>query len=89
MRAGVESTSHHADNLKGKISMNALYTHLCLYISGAYDKAHARLDAKRESGMETIEILLWAVGILLIVGVVYAGLNTFVGGLLPKLTLPF
>lgn len=41
--------------------MNALYTHLCLYISGAYDKAHARLDAKRESGMETIEILLWAV----------------------------
>ena len=69
--------------------MNALYTHLCLYISGAYNKAHARLDAKRESGMETIEILIWAVAILAIICAVYAGLNTIVGGLLPKLTLPF
>lgn len=69
--------------------MNALYTHLCLYISGAYDKAHARLDAKRESGMETVEILIWAVAILVIIGVAYTGLKGFIGDLLPKLTLPF
>ena len=69
--------------------MTALYTHLCIYISGAYTKAQARLDAKRESGMETIEILIWAVAILGIIGLVYAAINTFVGDLLPKLTLPF
>lgn len=69
--------------------MTALYTNLCLYISGAYDKMNARLDAKRESGMETIEILIWAVAILAIIALVYGALNTFVGGLLPKLTLPF
>lgn len=69
--------------------MNALYTHLCLYISGAYDKAHARLDAKRESGMETIEIVIWSVAVLAIVALVYPALSNFVGGLLPKLTLPF
>lgn len=69
--------------------MNALYTHLCLYISGAYNKMNARLDAKREAGIETIEIVIWSVAVLAIVALVYPALSTFVGGLLPKLTLPF
>lgn len=69
--------------------MNTLYTHLCLYISGAYNKAQARLDAKRESGMETVEIIIWAVAILVVIGIAYTGLKDFVGNLLPKLTLPF
>lgn len=69
--------------------MNALYTHLCLYISGAYDKMNARLDAKRESGMETIEIVIWSVAILAIVALVYPALSNFVSGLLSKLSLSF
>ena len=69
--------------------MNALYTHLCLYISGAYDKMNARLDAKRESGMETIEIVIWSVAILAIVALVYPALSNFVSGLLAKLSLSF
>lgn len=69
--------------------MNALYTHLCLYISGAYNKMNARLDAKREAGIETIEIVIWSVAVLAIVALVYPALSNFVGGLLSKLSLSF
>jgi hypothetical protein len=86
MRAGVESTSHHADNLKGNISMNALYTHLCLYISGAYNKMNARLDAKRESGAGAVEYVLLIVLGVAIVGLIAVAVKAFVEGQLGSLT---
>lgn len=65
--------------------MNALMTQICLYTAGAYKHLQKRLT-KDESGMETIEIIVWAVAVLGIAVIVLNALTGFVTNLLPKLT---
>ena len=65
--------------------MNALMTQICLYTAGAYKHLQKRLT-KDEAGMETIEIIVWAVAVLGIAVVVLNALTGFVNNLLPKLT---
>lgn len=66
--------------------MNALYTNLCLYISGAYNKMNARLDAKRESGASAVEYVLLIVVGVAIVGLIAVAVKAFVEGQLGSLT---
>lgn len=65
--------------------MNALMTQICLYTAGAYKNIQQRLT-KDEAGMETIEIIVCAVGVLGIALIVLNALTGFVTNLLPKLT---
>ncbi|WP_314929165.1 hypothetical protein [Rothia mucilaginosa] len=65
--------------------MNALMTQICLYTAGAYKHLQKRLT-KDEAGMETIEIIVWAVSVLGIALIVLNALTGFVTNLLPKLT---
>lgn len=65
--------------------MNALMTQICLYTAGAYKSLQKRLT-KDEAGMETIEIIVWAVAVLGIAVIVLNALTGFVTNLLPKLT---
>lgn len=65
--------------------MNALMTQICLYTAGAYKNLQKRLT-KDETGMETIEIIVWAVAVLGIAVIVLNALTGFVTNLLPKLT---
>lgn len=65
--------------------MNALMTQICLYTAGAYKHLQKRLT-KDEAGMETIEIIVWAVAVLGIAVIVLNALTGFVNNLLPKLT---
>lgn len=69
--------------------MNALMTQICLYTAGAYKHLQKRLQkrlTKDEAGMETIEIIVWAVAVLGIAVIVLNALTGFVTNLLPKLT---
>lgn len=63
--------------------MNALMTQICLYTAGAYKHLQKTKD---EAGMETIEIIVWAVAVLGIAVIVLNALTGFVTNLLPKLT---
>lgn len=67
--------------------MNALMTQICLYTAGAYKHKHLQKRlTKDEAGMETIEIIVWAVAVLGIAVIVLNALTGFVTNLLPKLT---